>query len=409
MNFQNTPNRSFAAALKRPRRWVSPVILVIFLAGIWVSGRKSPTSRDIPIDAVRRLFPQAAELTGADDGAVALDARGRLIGRVVRTSEHIEKTKSGYAGPVPLIVGFGSDGRVTGVALLENREDFSFVQEIIDQGMIDSWTGLDPVTALGKRVDAVSGATFSSDAIVVGVHDVLGRNAAHDAVPAALTRGRAYSTSCITGFAVLAFCLLCFLRPRLFAKARTIQLVLSVGILGFWCGALISLDLTAAWLRTPRTGLTAPLVLVPVLLTAALGILLGRNLYCTHVCPYGCAQELATRLIRVKRRPIPRRAVLFMRVFRGALLLGVAAAMLFGQNAELGLIEPFAAFKFQAAHWLPILLAVVFLGLSVRFPRLWCRTVCPTGLVLGMLCPPRRRLRSGWATPGQPWCPGDGA
>ena len=49
--------------------------------------------------------------------------------------------------------------------MLENNETPKFLQRVIDAGFLESWNGLTVEEALNKEVDAVSGATYSSNGI----------------------------------------------------------------------------------------------------------------------------------------------------------------------------------------------------------------------------------------------------
>jgi hypothetical protein len=302
----------------------------------------------------------------------------------------MESALTGYGGPVPLVVGFNPDGTVRGVVLLDNHESLSFIAAIKRRGLLDAWNGLRAAEALTRPVDAVSGATISSGAIIAGVRDVVSRGPGELSAAVPASRQPLLAGKHLAGAGIVVFCVVCFFLTGRLGKVRPVQLIVCMAGLGLWCGSLLSLDLFASWLQVPRAALVSPVVPLILLLTVLFGLIFGRNFYCVHVCPYGCAQELAAGIVPVKKKRVPRRLVLFLRVFRGSLLLGVAGLLLFGQRMELDLIEPFAAFAVRAAPLASVALALAFLALSVRFPRLWCRTACPTGMVLGMLCPPRR-------------------
>lgn len=80
------------------------------------------------------------------------------------------KDIQGFAGNVPVKV-YILDGKVVKVTALANNETPGFFQQVVR--ILDSWTGLTPKQGIAKNVDAVSGATYSSNAIVANVRAAL--------------------------------------------------------------------------------------------------------------------------------------------------------------------------------------------------------------------------------------------
>ena len=68
----------------------------------------------------------------------------------------------GFAGPTPLEIILDASGKISEVKLLPNKDTPKYVQIAIDDGLLKAWNGLTPQEALAKKVDAVSGATFTS-------------------------------------------------------------------------------------------------------------------------------------------------------------------------------------------------------------------------------------------------------
>ena len=56
-------------------------------------------------------------------------------------------------------------GKIIEVRVLNNQETPGFLNRVINAGFLNSWNGLTAEEALNKEVDAVSGATFSSNGI----------------------------------------------------------------------------------------------------------------------------------------------------------------------------------------------------------------------------------------------------
>ncbi len=74
----------------------------------------------------------------------------------------------GYIGPTPLLITITND-KIVSVEALENSETPKFFKRMTDGGMLHRWDGMTVDDALGAKVDAVAGATFSSNAVIENV------------------------------------------------------------------------------------------------------------------------------------------------------------------------------------------------------------------------------------------------
>lgn len=92
---------------------------------------------------------------------------GRQKQVVVNTTESGKDIK-GFKGPVPVEVTF-IGGKITKVTVLPNHETPRFLQRAVGSGLLEQWNGLTAKQAAVKEVDAVSGATYSSRAIIENV------------------------------------------------------------------------------------------------------------------------------------------------------------------------------------------------------------------------------------------------
>lgn len=90
---------------------------------------------------------------------------------VVNTTEMCKDT-IGYNGPTPLkitVVG----GIVSSVEALPNQETPRFFQRVLDSGLLESVVGKTPAEAAGMPLDAVTGATYSSVAVIANLREGL--------------------------------------------------------------------------------------------------------------------------------------------------------------------------------------------------------------------------------------------
>lgn len=321
-------------------------------------------------------------------------------GTFVVNTRVLAKDVQGYGGPVPLKIHIDKDGRLTAIEAEPNAETPDFFDRVKE--LFSRWQGKTIDEAMAEDVDAVSGATFSSKAIIRNVQRGLAYAKRHaefdkeseadgpdsDAVGSAGVPGASASAKGWTlgGIAALIVALLGAVVP-LFVKNRRwhyVQLSLNVIVLGLWTGTFVSytllMRLFSGGVSLAALGtLAAPLLMV---LVAMLYPLAGRpGHYCAHVCPFGSAQELAGKLTRRKPRLSPRlnRA---LNVFRNVLWGVLMVLMLTATWTAWMDYELFTAFLYTSASTWVIAIAVLFLVLSVWVPRPYCRFVCPTGSLL---------------------------
>ena len=111
-------------------------------------------------------LPVAAAKTKAIDTAFyeVKDAKGNKLGTVLYSSPYSDNVK-GFKGPTPLLIALDAEGRIKNVVLLENQETPNFAQRVVNGGLYEAWNGLTPDEAINKEVDAVSGATYTSNGV----------------------------------------------------------------------------------------------------------------------------------------------------------------------------------------------------------------------------------------------------
>lgn len=311
-------------------------------------------------------------------------------GTFVVNTRVLAKDVQGYGGPVPLKIHIDKDGRLTAIEAEPNAESPSFFDRAKE--LFSSWQGKTIDEAMAEDVDAVSGATFSSKAIIRNVQRGLAYAKQHGLADGGKgaqkeSAERTVATGWTLGSIVALIAVLLGAVVPLFTNNRRlhlVQLVVNVVVLGLWTGTFVSytlfLRLFAGGVSLSAIGtLAAPLLM---LIVALLYPLAGRSgHYCAHVCPFGSAQELAGKLSRRKLRITPR----MLRVLTALrnLLWGVLMALLLTGTCTAWIdYELFTAFIYSSASVWVIVLAMLFLVLSVWVPRPYCRFVCPTGALM---------------------------
>ena len=144
-------------------------------------GNASSRKKDISQEqADVKLFPRYREgLKELFSGSSALeklgsqvyrikDGDGKELGLLHLETVPEEEKKIGYAGPIEVAVAV-RDGKVAGVLIGRNEETPGFLARVAGQGLLKSWNGAALKDIPTMDVDAVSGATMSSEAIIDSV------------------------------------------------------------------------------------------------------------------------------------------------------------------------------------------------------------------------------------------------
>lgn len=320
-------------------------------------------------------------------------------GAFVVSTKPLAKDVQGYGGPVPLKIHI-KDGRVVAVEAEPNAESPDFFNRAKE--LLNHWQGKSVDEALAEEVDAVSGATFSSRAIIANMQRGLAYAKQHgqwgedgsvgalgtSAPPIVGSVGNSVGAleTGASPIVALVVVLLGAVVPLFYNNRRLhlVQLAVNVVVLGLWTGTFVSYTL---FLRIFAGGVSlsaigafaAPLLM---LIVALIYPLAGRSgHYCANICPFGSAQELAGKLSRRKLRITPR-ILKLLSVLRN-LLWGVLMALLLTGTCTAWIdYELFTAFLYSSASVWVTVLAALFLVLSVWVPRPYCRFVCPTGALV---------------------------
>lgn len=96
------------------------------------------------------------------DGAITKE-NGTFIVNTTTLTPNVE----GYAGPVPVKI-YIKKNKVEKIEVLKNQETPKYLAKV-KKAMLNAWDGLTVKEAKTKKVDAVTGATMSSEALIENV------------------------------------------------------------------------------------------------------------------------------------------------------------------------------------------------------------------------------------------------
>lgn len=293
----------------------------------------------------------------------------------------------GYGGEIPLAIRLDDHGMLQDFRLLNSNETPVYLSFL--RNWLVSLKNREMFIAKPfQGVDAVSGATMSSTAILktlsrsaaVFGEVVLGQPNGTVATDS-LTAGPSWHFTALLLWTVVV--LAARYRPRRWLR-RTILLVSFVLF-----GIVLNLQYTSQQVMALLSGnfsweITSSgfflVAIIPVV------VILFGNVYCGYLCPFGALQEFLSDLRPTRIFPDPRRRVWRYGRF-GKYILLFLFILLFAITRDFSvlhadpLITIFGAARDRTATIL-VLLVLIF---SLFFRRFWCRNLCPAGAFLALI------------------------
>jgi NosR/NirI family nitrous oxide reductase transcriptional regulator len=346
--------------------------LVLTWAWAWRAGATRPEPDLDPF--LKRAWPgaQYAPLPG---GVLEVRRGGQTVGYAAYG------TASGYSSPLTVAIGTSPEGRIRSAAILEYGDTPDLMRgatrllgALLDKGPADAFE-------VGRDVDAVTGATFSSSGLAL---------AAREAARTVAERGMARSTAARArvqlgapeGVLVLLLAVgaLGRNRPSLGPRTRKIlragTLLASLATIGFlwnrpWVIAYPTRLLAGDW-PSWTTHLYWYILLGSLLLAFSRT---GKNAYCPWICPFGAAQDVIGLVGGARKRRMPR-ALLFTWVKRILLCLAVLLGLLYRAPGAVS-YEVFAAFFRLSGTGFQFAILGIVLVTAVFVSRPFCQWVCP--------------------------------
>lgn len=356
------------------------------LVGWKPSALKNTTSssskvKEISLNDAKLLFPNASSLTTIDTAWVEVrDSKDKKIGELISTSPYSDKI-IGFAGTTPLLIAIDTDDKIQKIELLANSESPDYVEHVRNNNLFKAWNGLTIEEAFAKKVDAVSGATYTSTGVIESLKARL--NVIVKAKESSkISWDKMYKQ--VIQILLLSLALYCFFRPKKSKRVRNALLVLSIYVLGFWQSGMLSLAQFVSWL-TNGIPLSMQIGLVAIFLCSIiLPLFTGKAFYCVYLCPFGAAQEIVGK-INKRKYTVQRNIAKYLYIIRKSILIAVVIVLIIGINIDLSLIEPFSAFNGCAASLSALIIAFISIVLSIFIHKPWCHYFCPAGEVLDLM------------------------
>ncbi|MCB2196293.1 MAG: 4Fe-4S binding protein [Bacteroidetes bacterium] len=357
------------------------LILIILSALAYRGGRdfilkKNEAEISVNLENIKEIYPKAFNYTLTRQGAYDVyDKNSNKIGSALLSSDYSQQF--GYGGRVPLLIGINDSLVITKIILLPNNETRDYIATIYGEKFIGKWRGVRLIDAIDFKVDIVSGATHTSNAVIAGVRHTASSVMKSDA--SILSESNLWTNVKDILFLSLMLLSVVMAYKKGIGKYRTIYLFLVLVIMGIIINNALSVKLLNGWLKDGFSWRKNWQTSVVFLLALTISFTGKRKFYCNYLCPMGALQELTNRFTPLKKRMLPTR---YKGIYvRELYLIFIAGALLLGFTPELSYAEPFMFFSFRFVGIGLIIFGIAIILLSLFFTKPWC-SVCPTGCLM---------------------------
>ncbi|NMA68798.1 MAG: 4Fe-4S binding protein [Desulfitobacterium sp.] len=329
------------------------------------------------------------EISGVYKTYELRDENGNFLSYGVMTSA------SGYGGPIKMLTFVDQEGFIANALLLEDSETPLYLKRVLAAGYPENLQGKVVTEPLVDQegIDAVSGATRTVEGITLAVEKgmyQIGQNQLGLTVPTLKT----FYFQWQDGLVILLLVIAILAATLKKSKLRPWILVATVFILGFMENNSLTIGnyMSILALKMP-TFFERPIWYVMVIGIFFVTLLLGRNIYCSWLCPFGAIQEgiyKSLNLVDYKANP---KLIQTARKNRWFFLWLAALLALLFNNPGIASFEPFSVFfdgDGNTSQWIMMGLILLF---SIFLLRFWCRIFCPVGTFLDFLAVCKRKFK----------------
>jgi NosR/NirI family nitrous oxide reductase transcriptional regulator len=370
------------------------IISIILAIAAWAFGYFSNGTNVLPL--VPKVIPGTSRVEIRGSLYVALDQSGNIVGYAAVGEGQ------GYAGPIDMLVGTNSSGEITGAMIIAQRETPGFFRLILGHDLVGQFVGLkyNAPLSLGQDVDAVSGATFSSEGIASSIRAAV-RTIAQNGLNSPLPPEKRSIKFGIPEIVLLGLYAAGYFGHKIRSgkwkrRIRWGTLLTGMVVLGF----IYTLPLTIAQIVSLLSGFWPDwhtnlywyLLIGGILFVTTVD---AKNPYCGWFCPFGAVQECLAQLTHAKLYR-PRKLNKFFTWLHRGLAFGAVLLGLVLRRPGLSSYEPYATIfdlRGTAIEW--IFLGVILLASLVMY-RPFCNYLCPLDPVYDFIAEGRRWVRQTW-------------
>lgn len=374
-------------------------LAVVTLVGAFIVGQLPKETRIelyLPDNGTGCTYDLVKYIPPQDYIFKSIDAEGNVTGYVTLTEG------KGYGGILLVEIEWTPDGTILSVSVPQQQEGDAWWDKLKAHEFFDQYVGrqFNNGLLLGEDIDAVSGATISSNGVALGVYEgralIASELGEPYPAPVATIKFGLGEILLVTGLLMAVV----FRTMAVFQKQkwlRYITLGLGLGVLGFWLARPLSLTNIAAWVIGSPPNMANNLFLyILVLGIVGLALLTGKNFYCFWLCPFAAVQEVTHRIGgQIGLRPKPK-VYRFLRNIRYLLLWATLVLVFWFTNPSLSVFEPWGTLFSQVGTYDQWLLLIVTITFSFFIFSPWCFYLCPVGAFMDVVLKIRKGGISLW-------------
>lgn len=320
---------------------------------------------------------------------------GELLGYVTATEG------PGYGGPMVVMVYWSAEGVMQDIIVPIHHEDEAWWRSLENKGYFEQYSGksYDTSLILDEDIDSISGATVSSNGVIIGVREGRQIISKHleDPYPQEDIK---VDFGLPEIMLVLGFVLVLAFRsmPALKRKKwpRYFSLLYGFVVLGVWLSVPLAVTNIATWFIGYAPHFQTSLIMyILVFGFIGLALIFGKNYYCFWICPFAAVQEGANFIggMGVKASRSWRKLFSYARYF--LLWLSVLLVLL-AHSPSVSIFEPwntlFSA-KGSVLQWAVLIVAV---SASIFIYNFWCIYLCPVGAFMDITLKIRKGTLKLW-------------
>jgi len=316
------------------------------------------------------------------------ETKKNLLGYVVVQREQ------GWGGPLYVAIEVDLKRKIKNVHVLQHKETSSFYTKLVSNKFFDQFVGkkITSSLALGEDIDSVSRATISSMGFTKAIRSgsyIVAKKIHKLKIKEKKVLWKFGSNEVIL-IVLFLFILIGFIGK--FTKIRYFSMAAGLIFLGFYLSMPLSISHVTSvffgYFPVPQEYLLWWILILGIFLMI---VFIGRNLYCSWLCPFGALQEFLGRISNINLKLHPH-IIKYGKFLRSFLTWFSLMIIFISRNPALGNYEPFAAiFSFQGSGIIWYVLPVILFS-SFFIRRSWCRFFCPAGMALDSACKTRNSL-----------------
>lgn len=360
---------------KKTETWLAVMAILLIVAAWFIGGQLE--NEDI-VSSVRAAMPEVSKLEEIDKATYcAYNSEEEILGYITIESS------MGYGGPMQMAVAVDQKGKIYNLAVISSKETPTYLDKVLDEKFLDKINGksYEDKFSLSSDVDGVSGATYSSRAILEaskkGNKFVAAKVLKFD-VPKEESPSIQFGAPEI--ILILLFTVGYFAHKKTFKYTKVARwgtMLIGLFVLGFYYNQPFTLSLInqllLGYFPPLHSHLYWYLMLGGIFLVFTVE---NKNPYCSWFCPFGAAQECLGVIGGAKQKSPGKLKDVFKWSLRILTLFAIIVALLL-RNPGVTSYEVFGTlFKLTGSNYQFAILGIVLVA-SMFIKRPWCNYLCP--------------------------------